>query len=196
MTRHELYFSPLSMTRGKKNLYMSSQSPVQVVRFTGLLLILVAGNFLGPLLSCKTRAYLQQNGYRHLLAFFMLLLFVVATDMVDTTTDTTVIPSLLGYGVLAYLCFLMFCKCEAYLLLPALFCMMLMVLLNVENNNKTVISDRLRLAEQVLAVATLLLVLVGSLLYVRRQRKEHGAHFSWYHFFLSDHCQEHQISQK
>lgn len=159
----------------------------QTAQYTGLLFVLIGGNFLGPLLSCGTQRVLEKPFVRHVFAFLMLTIFVVSVNIIESSQDSIITPYILLASMAAYVFFLILAKCETMLLIPAALCIIAIILVHTEAANKTnkgVLPD----VEFWLAIVALTLVLVGFGIYLRRQYLEHRSNFSLTKFFFRQKC--------
>jgi hypothetical protein len=167
---------PFFWNKKDPNTMATSTTPVLVIRSMLLLFVMVSTNHVGDLLGCSTRRLLTHTWAKHLMAYLVLVIFVVAIDGAQYSASYDVAPSLfvLGLSALAYLLFFLTTKCHSSVLVVVALLGMAVVLLDIEikqagEEKRALYQD----AQYYTAMSLLPLLLLGFLLYARKQYQEH-----------------------
>jgi hypothetical protein len=152
-----------------------------------ILFLVLAGGFLQPLFPCNTtKLFTESKLLRHILGFFTLIFFVVVAD---TELDGYMpLGTLLTVSAVIYLWFLIASKMTAnwWLVLVALLGGLYLIDLYEDRQKKEdpIIADRLTTTKTVLIGASLLITLVGFLIYLGEKKLDYKGKFNYSDFFL------------
>jgi membrane-associated HD superfamily phosphohydrolase len=177
----------------KKNKNPVMSSPITVLRSVLLLFVMVATNHVGDLLGCSTRRLLTQTWAKHLLAYLVLVIFVVAVDGAQYAAEFEVTPSLfvLALSALAYLLFFLATKCHSMVLLLAIVVGVVVVLMDIEIKQAT--GEKRAQYEEIqlyMAWSLVPLLVIGFGFYLWKQYHEHHD-FQWSRF-VGHECTHHR----
>lgn len=143
-----------------------------------VLVIAISGNFLGNTFSCPTRRLLAEDLFvRH--ALLMITIYVTLETQKEAWKRVV-------QSVGLWLLFLLFTKMDARFTLAALAA--LVVVYELEDRKKgeadEVAAAKARDLSIYVQVFVLLLMVVGVIVYARKQRLDHPANWSWSRFFF------------
>ena len=158
----------------------------------GLLLILaVVGNYSGELLSCQFRKLLTENIFIKHFATFFILYFAV-----DFTMDKPQHPlTILHYSLIIYIAFLLFNKLDIIFTIVVFILWSLIYFLltyktylnygnkNGKNNENINIVNNV---SNILKITTVLLLLIGFVIYFNKQYKDHRKNWSSIKFMFGN----------
>lgn len=146
-----------------------------------LLIIAVAGNFVAETLSCQSQKLLSNNMYAKNVIILMVIYFCLGF----TSSEKQVHPMVLAGKTLAiWAFFLLFNRLEIQYTMAAIIGLFVILVLknfvdyySSSSENAALVPELLKVMD-VLFVAVSLTVIVGFLLYFKKQYKEYGKSFS------------------
>jgi hypothetical protein len=152
---------------------------------TALYLWLIFG-FLSPLVNCDLqRAIAHDPWTRHLISFlgFFFLFTVLAVDSKYSVLAVFI------KSILVYILFMLATKSRIFFIVPVLLLLCLDQVLKTQIAHVKTVSpksdtSKLEKARGVILYVVIALVIVGSIHYGIKQRRDHGPDFSWTTFFL------------
>ena len=154
-----------------------------------ILFLLLAGNFLQPLMPCNTSRVLQNSmGIRHVVGFFTLLFFVVVSD---TDLDAMMpFGTLIATTLIIYAWFLIASKMTANWWLFLVMLLGALYLINLyEDQGHSALDpttvDMLRMGKDGLLALSLFTTLIGFILYVGEKKIDYRGKFNFMDFFFS-----------
>jgi len=153
-----------------------------------ILFLVLAGGFLQPLFPCNTtKLFTESKLIRHLLGFFTLIFFVVVSD--TELDDYMPLGTILATSAVIYLWFLIASKMTAnwWLLLVVLLGSLYIIDLyeEREKNEDPEVAANLTLAKRVILGASILLTVIGFLIYLGEKKLDYKGKFNYSDFFLS-----------
>ena len=152
-----------------------------------ILFLVLAGGFLQPLFPCNTtKLFTDSKLVRHLVGFFTLIFFVVVSD--TELDDYMPLGTILATSAAIYLWFLIASKMTANWWLALIVLLGAMYLIDLYEERQKVDPDtkeRLDLTKKVLLGASLVITLVGFLLYLGEKKLDYRGKFNYSDFFLS-----------
>ena len=153
-----------------------------------ILFLVLAGGFLQPLFPCNTTKLFTESKFaRHILGFFTLIFFVVVSD--TEIDDYMPLGTILVVSAAIYLWFLIASKMTAnwWLVLVALLGGLYLIDLyeTRQKREDPVIAGRLDTTKNVLVAGSLLITLVGFLIYLGEKKLDYKGKFNYSDFFLS-----------
>ena len=160
----------------------------------GILCLTISANFTGNLLGCGYRRALTNPVTKHIVAFLLLVFFIVLTSkdqFIDNNKkDQFITIDLLKNAILIYASFIIVSKTDFNITLPILCLLAFIMLMNIEKENK---SDDIKIdIEHYTNIATYLAIglgIFGLFKYYDRQKSDHRDDFNLYKFLLgSSNC--------
>ena len=148
------------------------------------LFILVAGNYLGSLLSCGVQRVLKNyQAFKHLVAFMTMYFFVIIID--PDNINLRFWEQLIIIAVV-YLVFIMLTKCHATLTPPVLllFFVLYGIKMHKQYNRDKVLSNAWQIAELSVEIITLVLLVAGVVWYCVKKKRELQGSFKWSSFIF------------
>ena len=150
-----------------------------------LLIIAVSGNFVAETLSCQTQKLLSNNMYAKNVVILMIIYFCLGF-----TSDKIIHPLELGFkSISIWGFFLLFNKVDIQYTIASIIGLFLILVLKnfVEyyssTNNNEIVPELIKIME-ILSVVVSLTVIVGFLLYFKKQHVEYGKSFSFLTFIF------------
>ena len=152
-----------------------------------VLYLVISGNFLAPLFSCRLRDFIENNMIaRHVLGFLTLSFFVV----VATKSAPMTYANVLSYSAVFYVWFLMSTRMN--MTLWGVFILLIGSVYLIHLYQSDLTSDkptpeeehRMNIAKQVLTGLAFFTTFIGFISYYGEKRIEYGSKFSHGQFFL------------
>jgi len=156
---------------------------------TGLFLftLVVVGNYIGELLGCSTQHLLNTNIYvKH---FFGILTLYFPVGFISSYEDNEHPINTLMITILIYILFLLFTKMNIVFTVIVFFIFMIIYILGdyikyYNYTNNKIIVKKLKLIQQILFYAMIVLILIGFTTYFIKQYKEHHKNWSTLKFIF------------
>jgi hypothetical protein len=155
--------------------------------------LIISGNFLGELLSCRTqKLFKRKMVVKHLIGLISLYFFVIISD--NKLSKYNPIVTFIGALVL-YLYFLCLAKVESNYFLITLLLFTIIAFTKVYKeyvNNKTkkltkfelFLKDKISLIQKILILITFIVTTIGFLIYLGMKKIEYNKTFSYLTFFM------------
>lgn len=155
----------------------------------GLLLLTISSNYSDKLLSCDIQEkYTNSVWTKHVLTYLLLMFFIVAIDkkaFEDASKKSWIVPQIFLVTFVVYLMFLVVTKMEAIFVLLILFCIVLYMLLDIEQTGKSPeIVKVIDMTQIILAILIAGISFFGFVKYFLKQKKDYAKDFSYLKFFL------------
>ena len=151
-----------------------------------MFLLLVAANFLGPVLACGMQRQLRDSMVtKHLLG---LMTMFFAVQLAGNGGGATPGFLMLSSGVM-YLLFLVFAKCQYVVMSAIVLILFAYAVLSTyktyyEQKAETVVAHRIDMAMTVMLVSVLVLLPIGYVWYFLLKRREFEGQWDWMKFVL------------
>jgi len=147
-----------------------------------ILYLVLAGQFLSPLFPCNTsRLFMDSMWLRHILGFLTLVFFIVATD--TELDDYIPLGTVLTSSVLIYLWFLVSSKMTANWWLGLVVLLAILYMIDLYQERQIKEDPRMRqslaLAKNVILGLSLVLTLIGFLIYVGEKKLDYKGKFDY-----------------
>lgn len=149
----------------------------------GLLFLVASAGYMSNLLSCGIQNYFtNQMWAKHILVFLTILFYILlfSRDAYKTTVnDEWVFPELFLSAIIIYIVFLLMGKLQpsyVVIILIAL-CIHMLISIEVENKNADLVKV-LDFVQLMISGFVGLVIVIGVVVYVYKQRTEYGKNFS------------------
>jgi hypothetical protein len=181
--------------KGKNDNYFSVDNLILVQKGILFFLLIISGNYIGELLSCRTQTLFTNNMYsKHIIALISLYFFVIVSD--SKLQKYNPIITLFG-TIFIYIYFLCISKVESKYFIIILVVLTLIAFTQIykeylENTQKLSnfekkIKQKINLIQQILIGLTFIVTLIGLLIYLGMKKIEYKSKFNYKLFLLGKH---------
>ncbi len=177
----------------ENNDFLSTKNFILVQKGMLFFFLIISGNYIGELLSCRTQKLFSQSMYsKHIIALLSLYFFVIVSDSKLQKYN----PIITFFGtILIYVYFLCMAKVESKYFLYSLILLTILAFTQVykdylEDNKENLsdfeknIQNKINLIQKILIGITFFVTLIGLLIYLGMKKIEYGNQFTYPLFFL------------
>lgn len=155
----------------------------------GLLLLTISSNYSDKLLSCDIQEkYMNNVWIKHVITYLLLLFFIIVVDKKayeEASKERWILPRIFLVTFAVYLMFLMVTKMDATYVLIILSCIVIYMLLDIEQVGKEQhVIDWIERVQIGLAILIGIVATYGFVTYFLRQKREYGDQFNYLTFLL------------
>lgn len=155
----------------------------------GLLFLTISSGYTSSLLSCGIQEYLQNNVIaKHVMLFLFITLYILMFSRnvyANTIDNKWLFPETLFSALMIYTGFILLGKLQPSYVVVILIAIVIHMMLSSESTNKDQdILNILNFIKTMLIYFIGIVLVIGVLIYLYKQRKEQGQNFSWYKFIF------------
>jgi hypothetical protein len=197
------------MEVNKKNENMYLDNLLVLHKGMLLFLLIVSGNYIGNLFSCRIQSAFSNNVYaKHIIGFISLYFFII---LVDPNFGRINPLKTLGLSIPIYFYFLILSKSEAPIFLAIIFLLIFLVLINSYSNylnlkktetndlskRESFISEHIVFVKKLIIGIIFILTVIGFLVYLGMKKVEYEGRFKITSFILgTKKCKKNLLGNK